>query len=110
MNLQKLASKYKTDKEHTGFLGAYSKKFGNIRNEVKILFEIGIHTGSSHLMWNEYFPNATIYGLDTFQREGDANNPRQCEKARVFKRLEPHNIIPIVGDQSNPKDLQNVFG
>lgn len=42
----------------------YQSLFEPIRNSVTNILEIGVNTGNSHLMWKDYFPNATIYGLD----------------------------------------------
>jgi len=42
----------------------YSKRFNSIRNDVKKILEIGVFRGHSMLMWEKYFPNAQIYGVD----------------------------------------------
>jgi hypothetical protein len=34
------------------------------KNISKNVLEIGINTGGSIKLWNQYFPNATIYGVD----------------------------------------------
>lgn len=55
--------KYDTDK--TGnFSKYYDKYFTPIRNEVKLLFEIGVNRGGSVRAWKEFFPNAHIVGVD----------------------------------------------
>ena len=46
----------------------YEKEFNDIRiDEINIL-EVGIFKGDSIRAWLDYFPNATIYAIDTFQR------------------------------------------
>jgi hypothetical protein len=38
--------------------------FRDVRFDVKKVIEIGVETDRSIRMWEEFFPNATIYGLD----------------------------------------------
>jgi hypothetical protein len=76
--LCELALKYGTDKwgAHS-YTPHYDSFFKDRRNAVKKVLEIGLGNpdcppfpdkvykpGSSHRMWEEYFPNAEIYGLD----------------------------------------------
>ena len=42
----------------------YHELFKDRREDVKNVLEIGIGGGHSLRMWKEYFPNATIYGVD----------------------------------------------
>ena len=46
------------------YLERYERHFESIRQEVRAVFELGIHEGGSLLMWRDYFPNAIIAGLD----------------------------------------------
>lgn len=69
--LQFLGLKYNTDKHdinHThsnkSYLDEYEEYFLNIKDDVKTVFEIGVLNGSSLKMWEEYFKNADIWGLD----------------------------------------------
>lgn len=43
---------------------SYSKHLHKIKNSVKKVLEIGVFKGHSMLLWNNYFPNADIYGID----------------------------------------------
>jgi trans-aconitate methyltransferase len=54
-----------TDK-HTvhSYLEVYEGFFSRIRESCTNLMEIGVETGGSIKLWNDYFPNAIIYGLD----------------------------------------------
>ena len=76
--LCELARKYETDKggAHYRYGGgdsdtchnytpAYHELFGGRRGEVKHVLEIGVNAGSSLRMWREYFPQATIRGIDS---------------------------------------------
>jgi hypothetical protein len=46
----------------------YEPIFEPIRNEPIRLLEIGIFRGASIAAWLDYFPNAQIIGVDTFER------------------------------------------
>lgn len=67
MLLDELATKYNTDKKINnghGYTKYYHDYFNSIRlNELKIL-ELGVREGYSLQMWNEYFPNSLICGID----------------------------------------------
>lgn len=98
--LQQLGRKYGTDKSsnsHTfkkkSYCDIYDKYFINIRNKVKTFVEIGIKSGCSLKMWEEYFPNATIYGIDI--------DP-SC------KKYEKGRIKCLIGDQNDEKFLLEV--
>lgn len=70
--LCELAMKYGTDKcpHHRGlrpghsYTPFYQELFWPIHNHVRTVLEIGIETGASLRMWEEFFPNADIIGLD----------------------------------------------
>lgn len=62
--LHRLAVKYKPTKRRHNYIKHYHAHFGPIREDVKRFVEIGVQTPTSLQMWEEYFPNATIYGID----------------------------------------------
>ena len=43
---------------------AYHAMFGDRRESVRRVLEVGVNAGCSLRMWEEYFPNAKIVGLD----------------------------------------------
>jgi trans-aconitate methyltransferase len=105
--LCELARKYETDKggQHFRYGGGdadtnhnytpvYHEMFGEHRDEVKHVLEIGVHAGSSLRMWKEYFPFAEIVGIDTNQ---------DC-----LKHIEPR-IKVFMADQNNPSQLLAVL-
>lgn len=53
-----------TDKVTAGYEVAYEEVFSPIRDKIKLLFEIGVCRGGSVRGFKEYFPNATIVGLE----------------------------------------------
>lgn len=64
-SLHDLGLEHNTDKatfhEYTKFYQTY---FDALRYSTKTILEIGVHQGSSLLMWRDYFINAKIYGAD----------------------------------------------
>lgn len=66
--LEELAIKYGASKLYSDFLRRYDALFFLRRHEIRRVVEIGLQrpgqVGSSIQMWEEYFPNATIFGLD----------------------------------------------
>ena len=111
--LEILSSKYFLDKSiSTGchnYIPGYTNLFENIRNDTKVILEIGIgsiengqmsgviplgyKTGNSLRCWSEYFTNAVIYGMDIFDCSHVDN-----EKIKTF-----------IADQYNQSDLLKVI-
>ena len=64
-----LFDKYSCDKASKhGYDTAYHPNLMSLRQAPIKLLEIGVFRGASTKAWLEYFPNAMIYGIDTFQR------------------------------------------
>ncbi len=71
MNLEDLAIKYGTDKKCQpggngghGYTTYYEKYFEPIRYGYLNVMEMGVREGWSMRMWEEYFPNSNIFGID----------------------------------------------
>jgi len=65
-SLDSLGLRYKTDKASSdhGYLGSYEEFLPVTKEDVFTFVEIGVFRGASALMWAEWFPNASIVGLD----------------------------------------------
>jgi len=87
----------KADAHHThmgvSYLDVYARYFQLWTTGVTRVLEIGVLNGASLRTWKEYFPNATIYGVDI--------NP-ECEKH------EEDRIKIFTGSQADPVFLQAV--
>lgn len=59
-------NQYKTDKEsrHSYCSSYYDQIFFDLKDKKLTILEIGIKNGSSLVLWNEYFKNSIIYGID----------------------------------------------
>lgn len=64
--LNELAVRYKTDKragDHN-YVAVYEPLFEEFRHDTFNFLEIGIYKCASLRMWRDWFPSATIYGID----------------------------------------------
>jgi len=67
--LKHLFDKYDCDKSSKHFYDTiYEPEFEAVRNDPINILEIGIFRGNSVKAWLDYFPNATVYGIDLFKR------------------------------------------
>ena len=68
MSLIELAKQFKTDKQyptHSYIEKYYSKTFESLKGRKNLtVVEIGVHEGESLEMWNKYFNDAHIIGID----------------------------------------------
>lgn len=67
--MRALFDKYKCDKgskHHYEII--YENDFEKLKDDPINILEIGVLHGNSIKVWLEYFPNATIYAIDTFDR------------------------------------------
>jgi len=62
--------KYNTDKRnrHIEYLDKYEELFAPLQDKEINFLEIGVLAGESMKLWNDYFPNGNIYGIDVFNR------------------------------------------
>lgn len=88
MNLDELAIQFKTDKSSKvhNYCKRYDIHVSPFRNDPITLVEIGVKNGASLKMWEAYFPNAQIIGVDINE---------DC------KRFAGGRISILVGDQAD---------
>lgn len=80
MSLLSLIDNSRTDKNtaHT-YIDLYETLLGSRKQTAKAVLEVGIYRGGSIKLWNDYFPNATIYAVDIMPRKdvwSELNKPR----------------------------------
>jgi trans-aconitate methyltransferase len=92
--LCELAVKHETDKspERHNYTPIYSYFLQN--RVVKRMLEVGIGDGQSLRMWEEYFPNAEIWGADH----------------EVHKLINVNRIHSVLCDQRSEDDLRRIEG
>jgi hypothetical protein len=75
MELRKLIDNRRTDKDTLhSYLDTYEILFKDKRNTSKAVMEIGISEGGSIKLWNDYFINANIFGLDIIKMRTSIND------------------------------------
>lgn len=88
--LCELARKHGTDKggwhqTHGQYCHEYTPVyhllFGHRRDSVKRVLEVGVHYGRSLRMWEKYFPNARIFGIDNHRPHLFNEGRIRCEWA-----------------------------
>lgn len=63
--LTEIAMQFDTDKTQSqGYLDNFERHFSHLRDKPVKILELGVFHGGSLLMWQEYFPNGLIVGLD----------------------------------------------
>jgi SAM-dependent methyltransferase len=106
---------YDTDKMASGYLEQYDEIFDPLVNEPITLLELGVYRGGSLLLWNDYFPSATIVGVD-IELPKDFNGTErihlfegsQADPAflwRVSNEIAPNGFDIIIDDASHMGEL-----
>jgi hypothetical protein len=94
MTLNEIGRTNYTDKYNHGYLEIYEHLWGPLKNEPITLLEIGIYNGNSMRTWCEWFPNATIIGIDF-----NPNNPMRTSRAKIH-----------FGNQADVEFLNGIIG
>lgn len=116
MSLLELADKYLTDKGTNFFdkipgaghmyAPVYDLFLSHLRDTPIKLLEIGIAKGASLCMWQEYFKNGTIVGLDITLDQVDKSRPQGVEGGGWPT---PDTIVLKQGSQIDTKILDDIF-
>jgi hypothetical protein len=70
MKLHDIHTEYKTDKGTAhGYIDWYEDTFSDRRTEKLNVLEIGVLFGGSLKMWEHYFEDSNIYGVEDFSQE-----------------------------------------
>jgi len=93
--LERLGEKYAPTKRKNNYLRHYWAHCRDIRLDVRNVLEIGVQTDRSLRMWEEFFPHATIHGIDI--------DPKCREFEGGRRRIH-------IGDQGDPAFLARVVG
>jgi SAM-dependent methyltransferase len=98
-DLGKIYGSDKHDAAHTfdrlTYLDVYAKYLEELRDRPVSMLELGVRDGKSLLMWERYFPQGRIYGIDI--------DPRCSEFAGDRKEV-------AIGSQGDVEFLKSVFG
>lgn len=93
---ENISYEYKTDKKnHNYFDNFYEEILAPYKDRTTNLLEIGVSWGHSLMIWKEYFPHATITGIDV-----------NVEDAK--KRMNNDRVVTIEGDAYTQETVQKV--
>ena len=101
LSLDQLARRHGSDKGSEpaggltgkGYTAVYSHFFEPLRRQELVLLEIGVAQGASLRMWEDFFPNARIYGVDV--------DP-------ACTRYDSERTTVLIGDQSDASFLRRL--
>lgn len=93
MSLSDIVDNSRTDKNTThSYLGLYEKLLRPRKNRATNVLEIGIaHGGGSINLWHDYFPNATVYGVDVIPLHEISNDLKTQERIKLFSSSNGYN-------------------
>ena len=94
MSLEQLVDNLRTDKNTShSYLPLYQTLLEGKKETAKNVLEVGIYHGGSIKLWSDFFPNATVYGLDIMNNslvwEGIQNN----DKIKLYTSYDAYDEI-----------------
>jgi hypothetical protein len=111
MRLQDIHLNYRTDKGTThSYINIYDELFFSVQDRPMHILEIGVLFGESLKLWNDYFKNSKIYGIDNFsQKDGHSyHNYRPVIFDNVKKDLCTYDRIELFNiDSENINEVNN---
>lgn len=103
MTLNDIALARNTDKSSNthNYCPIYQTLFEPIKNDVKVMLEIGIEMTASIMMWRDYFPNAFIYGIDLVP----CNDGGERTKNYIVDQSKPEELKWLMEQIGEPLDI-----
>jgi len=108
MKLSNIHQQFNTDKGNGhNYIDTYEELFSERREEKLNVLEIGVLLGGSLKLWEHYFENSNIYGIDDFSQqetnEDFGGEPVNAE--RVKKELSVYDRINFIECNSRDKKV-----
>jgi SAM-dependent methyltransferase len=98
--------RYDTDKVPNGYLRTYDRIFEELIDRPVKLLELGVRSGGSLRLWQDYFPNGTIAGLDV---EPLASEP-DGDRIRIYQgRQEDTSVLSRIAAEVAPDGFDIVI-
>ena len=105
-SLVEIASAYDTDKAGSSYVEYYDRYFGPLRQQPVRMLELGILHGGSLLMWEEYFSDGFIVGLDL----DEIALPGSHERVRIYQgRQEDTKLLDRIAEESAPQGFDIII-
>ena len=94
MSLKDLIDNNTTDKNTLhSYLETYETLFTNKRYTAKSILEIGVQFGGSIKLWNDYFINANIYGIDIMDINHKINDlDNSSSRINLYLNTDAYNL------------------
>jgi len=87
MSLEELVDDSRTDKNTThSYLPLYQTLLESKKESAKHVLEVGVQRGGSIKLWSQFFPNATVYGVDIMP------------ESEVWEELRTNDRIVVLAD------------
>jgi cephalosporin hydroxylase len=91
MRLVRLVDNSRTDKNTThAYLELYEKLLMKQKDTAQNVLEIGILHGGSIKLWNDFFTNATIYGLDSMDINDIWDGIKNNDKIKLLTSIDAY--------------------
>lgn len=85
MSLEEIVNNITTDKNTThSYLPLYETLLKGKKDTAKKILEIGIYRGGSIKLWNDYFTNATVYGIDIYDTHITEETIKNNDKIKLL--------------------------
>jgi len=95
MDLRRFIDNSRTDKDTVhSYLETYEKLFKDKRLISTEIMEVGVLNGGSIKLWNDYFENASIYGLDIMDMRDSIQDIKYYPRIKLFLNTNAYNINP----------------
>lgn len=92
MSLEEIVDNSRTDKNTVhSYLPIYQDLLISKKESAQNILEIGILHGGSIKLWNDFFKNATIYGLDGMNINSVWNQIKNNDKIVLYTSSDPYN-------------------
>ena len=92
MSLEEIADHSRTDKNTVhSYLPLYQTLLIHKKETAKHVLEVGIYHGGSIKLWHDFFPNATVYGVDIMPSDHVWEGIRDKERIVVHASTDAYN-------------------
>jgi hypothetical protein len=92
MSLEEIVDNLRTDKNTThSYLPLYQKLLLSKKETAKNVLEVGIFNGGSIKLWNDFFTNANVYGIDIMNIENVWEGIKNIEKIILHTSTDAYN-------------------
>lgn len=93
LSLEEIVDNSRTDKNTLhSYLPLYETLLVNKKETAKNILEIGISSGGSIKLWNDYFQNATIYGIDIMNINNVWDEIKNTDKIKLYTSVDAYDI------------------